>query len=280
MGDTTPVLLGLGAAGLWGTADFFAKGVAEREGSEAALLWLYIVGLPLYVAVWLATGAHLPSLQAAAWWSAAGLINAFAYLALYRGFRIGLLAVVSTTNAAWAGITVVLSMLFLHERPGTLALSGIGLTLAGVMLVAYPGGKFSFRAPGFREGLLSAVFFGTSFFLLKRPAASGDLFAQAAVMRGTGLVVVALAAWSRGVRPAAFLRPPPLFAFLDSAGFAAFVTGLRGGAAFIVAPLGSLLTPVAVALAAVFLHERLLWHQWAGFILVVLGVLLLGPAAG
>lgn len=265
---------GLGAALAWGSADFLAKRAAERDGGEQALLWLYIVGFPIFAVLALARGEPLPGAGTAALWAAAGILNAGAYLALYRGLRIGLLAVVATTNAAWAAVTVALSAIFLGEAPGLIGAAGLALAIGGVVLVAYTGGEFSARAPGFAEGCVAAVLFGASFFLLKLPAAEGPAYTQSAVLRGVGLVLVAAAALRR-TRLRLFLRFPPLFAFVDSAGFLLFVTGLASGAAYLVAPLGSLLTPVAVALGAVFYGERLRPHQWAGFALTVTGALVL-----
>ncbi len=278
MTEWLPVLLGLGAASLWGTADFFAKGMAEKDGSEIALFWLYLVGFPIFVVAWIGSGAGAVPWATSRWWLVAGLMNAVGYLALYRGFKVGLLAVVSTTNAAWAAITVLLSVFFWGESPHALAVAGILFTLVGVVLIAYPGGRWSLRAPGFKEGLASACLFGTSFFLLKNPEAQGNVLAQAMVMRGTGLLVVLGVLFQRGVAPRTFVRPPPFFAFLDTAGFLCFIGGLSVGASYIVAPLGSLLTPIVVALAAIFLHERLKAHQWIGFASVVTGALLLGAS--
>lgn len=265
---------GLGAALAWGSADFLAKPVAEREGGDQALLWLYVVGFPIFAALAGARGEALPGGATAALWAVAGVLNAGAYLALYRGLRVGLLAVVSTTNAAWAAVTVLLSAIVLGEQPGLLGWAGFALVLGGVMLVAYTGGGLSARAPGFAEGAVAALLFGASFFLLKLRAAEGGLTMQAAVLRGMGLALVAPFALRR-TSLRAFLRIPPLFAAVDSAGFLLFVMGLASGAAYLVAPLGSLLTPVAVALGAIFYGERLRPHQWAGFALTVAGAVVL-----
>ena len=266
-----PVALGLGAAACWGSADFLAKAEAERDGAEAALFWLYLIGFPCFLAAAAVFGHGLPAPRGLGVWAAAGVLNAAAYLLLYRGFRVGLLSVVTTTNAAWATVTVILAAVFLGETPAPGAMAGIGLTLVGVVLVANPGGGFKLRSPGFREGAGAALFFGASFFLLRLPVAAGDPLVQAAVLRGIGLPVVG--GWLRvaGHDFRAFRKRPPVFGFLDSAGFLCFVVGLSLGEAYLVAPLGSLLTPVAVALSAIFYHERLRPHQWAGFGLTVAG---------
>jgi drug/metabolite transporter (DMT)-like permease len=275
-----PIALGLGAAIGWGTADFLAKRQAEAEGSKETLLWLYLVGFPIFGALWLSAGMPLPALPTMAFWVFIGIVNALAYVSLYRGFRVGLLSVVTTTNAAWAAITITLAIVFLGEEPGTVALAAIGITLVGVVLIAYSGGEWRLSAPGFREGLAAALFFGVSFFFLKHPLAAGHPYAQAMVLRGTGLLVVGglLLVERRPFRP--YLSRPPVFALVDSAAFLCFVAGLATGAAYLVSPLGSLLTPVAVALAAIFLKEHLRPHQWAGFLFVVVGSVLLASWGG
>lgn len=283
------VVLGLTAAVCWGTADFLAKRDAQRDGGGSTALSLYLVGFPLFTALWIARGATLPR-GALPFWLLAGVLNAGGYLALYRGLEVGLLSIVSASNASWSAVTVLGAVALLGERPGRIAAVGIALSIAGVVAVGFEGHggaadarppgattRRRFGAPGLREGLLSAVFFGASFFALKLPAAAGDALAQAVVMRGTGLLLAAGALALRGGLPAvrAAVRPPRLFALLDSLGFLAFVWGLAVGAAYVVAPLGGLLTAVAVALGALFLRERLRAHQWAGFALVVAGALLL-----
>lgn len=271
-----PAVLGLGAAFLWGTADFFAKRHTDNDGSLRTLFWLYLVGTPIFLGAWLWGGAPGAPLAAVSLWILSGILNAVAYVALYRGFRVGLLSVVSTTNASWAAFTVLLAVVFLGERPDSLATTGIFLTVAGVVLVAYPGGEWRVRAPGFVEGFVSAFLFGASFFLLKLPLAQGDVLAQSTVMRMVGLLLVGGFLVYQGVRlTRAYAKRPPLFSFLDSAGFLVFIAALAAGATFLVAPLASLMTPITVILAAVFLHERLKPHQWAGFGLVILGALLL-----
>lgn len=281
MSDALAILFGLGAAAFWGTADFLAKQRAEQEGGAQTLLWLYLAGAPLYILFAAAWGTEPPATSTLGWWFAAGTMNAAAYLLLYRGFQVGYLSVVTTANAAWAAITVVLTSLFAGAWPPARAALGVAMAVTGVSLISYTGGGFESKAAGLREGIGSAICFGVSFALLEHPMANGDAFYQAAVMRLTGLAVVVTvlltraALTHRSARWKNFLRLPPLFALLDSFGFLCFVTGLARGAAYIVAPLGSLLTAVAVALGVLFLHERLHPQQWTGFALAIAAAVLL-----
>src|SRR6476659_9965759 len=54
-----------------------------------------------------------------------------------------------------------------------------------------------------------------------------------------------------------------------------YFRALQLGEASRVAPIDKLSVVVAIALAAVFLHERLTWHQWVGGTLILGGALIL-----
>lgn len=54
-----------------------------------------------------------------------------------------------------------------------------------------------------------------------------------------------------------------------------YFRALQLGEASRVAPIDKLSVVVAIALAGIFLHERLTWHQWIGGILITSGALVL-----
>ena len=54
-----------------------------------------------------------------------------------------------------------------------------------------------------------------------------------------------------------------------------YFRALQLGEASRVAPIDKLSVVVAIALAGLFLHERLTWHQWVGGILITSGALVL-----
>jgi transporter family protein len=53
---------------------------------------------------------------------------------------------------------------------------------------------------------------------------------------------------------------------------------LQLGEASQVAPVDKLSVVIAVALAAIFLHERLTWHHWVGGVLIFTGAVVLAYA--
>jgi drug/metabolite transporter (DMT)-like permease len=143
------VLLALASAAGFGSSDY-AGGLAARrasiiritilaQGVNAALMFLI---LPL-------AGLRAPSPGSLAWGAAAGLSGAMGALALYAGFRSAAFSVAGPLSAIGAAGFSVLAGLLLGERPGGLALLGIGLALPAIIGVsaspgsARPGGAGS-----------------------------------------------------------------------------------------------------------------------------------------
>ena len=146
------VLLALASAVGYGSSDY-AGGLAARrasiiritilaQGVNAALMFLI---LPL-------AGLRAPSPGSLAWGAAAGLSGAMGALALYAGFRSAAFSVAGPLSAIGSAGFSVLAGLLLGERPGGLALLGIGLALPAIIGVsaspgsARPGGAGSGRA--------------------------------------------------------------------------------------------------------------------------------------
>jgi len=57
-----------------------------------------------------------------------------------------------------------------------------------------------------------------------------------------------------------------------------YFRALQLGEASRVAPVDKLSVVIAIVLAAIFLHERLTWHQWVGGLLVFAGAVVLANA--
>jgi transporter family protein len=100
-------------------------------------------------------------------------------------------------------------------------------------------------------------------------------------------VVILLFAWAvalaRNDQPLAAV-PPRAWLFLVLSGLATgaswlcYFRALQLGEASRVAPVDKLSVVVAMALAAIFLHERLTWQHWAGGALIVCGTVVVARA--
>jgi transporter family protein len=57
-----------------------------------------------------------------------------------------------------------------------------------------------------------------------------------------------------------------------------YFRALQLGEASQLAPVDKLSVVIAIALAAIFLHEKLTWHHWAGGLLIFAGAVVLAYA--
>jgi transporter family protein len=128
--------------------------------------------------------------------------------------------------------------------------------------------------------LLSALFAGLTAILAKVGVKDIDSNLATAIRT----VVILLFAWAIVlVQGAADLRAVPgktwLFLVLSGlatgASWLCYFRALQLGEASRVAPVDKLSVVVAMALAALFLHEHLTWQHWVGGLLIVSGTIVL-----
>jgi drug/metabolite transporter (DMT)-like permease len=280
------VIYGLIAALGFGVADFEGALAGRRIGS----LWAVMIGQGLSAVV--ATAILLWSGRSLAPLSPIvvlvvlnGISAAIAYQMHYRALELGPVAVVSPIGAAYAVVGVLLAVAFLNERPGTAALIGAAVTVAGVMLVSTDLRAFRAGVRGMSGGvpwaLGSAVAFGIAGFVL------GYLSQRAGwivAFWGSRIAQVAcyvpLAFIARGRRPRIRDRRGVAIALLagtvDLIGVIGLTVGAARGYISVTIAASAVFPLVAVALAFVILRERLVPNQFVGIGLVMAGLLMLG----
>src|SRR6266545_5168203 len=114
------LLLGLGAALMWGLTDVAAALAGRRYGSLRVVVSTQVVGVSVGVAILLASlarGAPVPQLNggSVALALACGLFGCIAYVGFFTALKIGPISVVSPTVSAYGGLTVVLAVLVRGE---------------------------------------------------------------------------------------------------------------------------------------------------------------------
>jgi drug/metabolite transporter (DMT)-like permease len=279
------VLLGLGAALGFGTADFIARQVTHRIGYASTLFFLQTFGsiglLPLALvyerAQWQASDPWI-------WIVGLGVVNLVVALALYRSLEYGVLSVVAPLTSMAPAISAVLAVVLLGERPSATAVAGIVVVLVGVAALTRSGIPLSGPAPkDARSGLLSAfvalVGLGALSIGLKLAAAAVGPMTTIVMVRFVGVVAAVVGAVG-GVAPIVPPRPGAwpqvlLLTLIDTSAFVAFATGISVGSVAIVATLTGLYAAVTVGLAAFLLGERLRPVSYGSIGLMLLGVTLI-----
>lgn len=299
------ILLGLTAALGWGTADFMARFGSRRVGAYRTLHYMQFFGFIALTVCLAATGHwshYFPRAGREAWaWAVlAGLLNTFSGLALYRSFELGVLAIVAPIAASYPVLTVMLS-LESGERLTPAHAAGLAAAIVGVILAAVTfsstnsGTSAGVEIPGthHRKHLLrgvpwalgAAIGFGFLFWVLGfrvMPVFGG--FASVWVIRlvtfstltllAVPLRLPAVAGQQVSIPKGSTLWLLAGIGLMDTAAFIANNLALKHAEVAIASVLSSLYGAVTVLLAALFLREKLEKTQWAGVVLIFLGIAL------
>lgn len=280
------VLPGLLAALGWGVGDFLARFVARDVGAFRALFYFQFFGLAALSLYLAATGGltALATIGPVAWgWMAFGcLLNVLASYSLFRAFEIGVLTLVSPIAASYGALTAGLAYLS-GERLGIAKTVALGAVLLGVLLAstgpAQPGEIRSWRRlpPGVAWALVGSATFGIMFWLLGyRITPEFGAFVPIWIFRLVTPLVLALLA----VPLRRDLGPPrgriwgllAVVGLVDTGAFLASNQGLAQGDITLTTVLTSMFSAVTVLLAAIFLRERVAPWQWAGVVILLIGI--------
>ena len=286
------LLLGLGAALMWGLTDVCAAISGQRLGSLRVLATSQLAGVVALVIVAMALGEGLPTDPAIILAGVlVGLAGAGAYLSFFTALRIGPLSVVSPIAAAYGGLTVILAVIILGEslslgQAAGAALATIGVVLAGLV---FDGGLRSARVVG--RGVAFAMVALVLFAVMTVGSAEAIDISGWLPLILLARVTQVVAGWSLlgiglGLRPrwmGPLLEAPQASSgravgiavtagLLDVVGLISFAIGLERSETWLVGLASSFGPAVAVVVAVAFLGERLRPTQWLGLAGIAAGL--------
>jgi drug/metabolite transporter (DMT)-like permease len=272
------ISLALGAALIWGLADFVG-GLQSRRHALLAVLGISQVAavVPLVIAVLIADDPA-PSGTAIAWSMLAAGAGGVGIAAFYRGLAVGTMSIVAPISAT-GSIVAVLVGLADGERPGAIQVAGIVLALAGVALASRePSEGEAARHARVALGLavVAALGLGGAFVGLERATADAGVPWAMLTARGAQLVLLlGAAAVVRPVLPRGRVAIGALLGLglIDVTANALFAIATTEGLLSIVSVLAALYPAVTVMLARTMLHERVSRTQEAGVLVIFAGVL-------
>jgi drug/metabolite transporter (DMT)-like permease len=279
-------LLAIGSAVLYGAADFTGGLTTRRAGTIPVVILSQASGLVLLALLLPLLPAASPSRPDLIWGALAGLTGGIGVALLYRALAIGTMAVVAPTTAVCAvAIPVVVSVL-LGERPAALAVAGIGLGIASIILVSqhrpveeaqgdHPASGNRRRGVG--TALASGVAIGFFFLTLAQTRSDAGMW-PILVARLVSVTLFAVVAIVGGIS----IRMPPRMALLavvcgviDMLANALYLVAAREGPLSIVVTLSSLYPASTVVLARIVLGERLNVLQISGVACALAAVVLI-----
>ena len=273
-----PIVLALGCAVLWGTADFAGGTASRRSPSTTVLLWSSLVALAALLVAGVVSQDLVLDGTAIGWGAVAGVGACLGILALYRGLATGVMGVVAPIASTSVIVPVVFGLLTGASVP---VLCGLGIVIAviGVVLAGGPHLR-DFRTGGHRTVLLAigaAAGIGVSLVAVAQGSASSAV-TTLLVMRLGYLAILIPSVLVRSVPrvPARSVLPLVLLAGAgDVTAVGLYGIATRMGSLPIVAAISSMF-PVTTLLLARRLHdERLSREQLVGVIAALLGVVLI-----
>jgi len=287
------LLTGLTAALFWGTLDVITALGSRVVGSLRVTAGMQSVTAVLFLAIFVATGATIPTEPASIGLAVLlGLIGAGAYLSYFTGLQFGPIAVVSGMVSAFGGLTVVLSVVIRGESLSPLQAFGAAIATVGVLLtaLAFDGGLRAtrFAGPGVVFALVALVLFSlmaiTTDVALETMSWIQIYTIARVVNASIGIVAVLLlarrAGSALGHRPDGgptwsnprILGALVLAGVLDVVGLIAFATGLETAPTWMVGLAASFGPAVTIMVAVAFLGERLRPVQWFGLLGILTGM--------
>lgn len=286
--------LGLLTALGFGAGDFLG-GLASRR-IPALVVACYsqflATGALLLIAIPM---AGLPGPQALIWGGASGLALALGLLAYYHGLAEGSMGLVAAITGVISALVPLGVGLALGERPGMLALVGIGAIVVAIGMISGGARKASPRRldrpvrglmalargahpiKGLLDAVIAGVCFGLVFVFLDQAEAGSPLWpvvATSAVGALTLALVMLVLRPERGMSRSTFVLLA-LAGLFQAAATLAFVVAVRMGLLSIIAVAGALSPAPTALMARLFQAERMSRVQLAGFAFALTGIVLI-----
>jgi drug/metabolite transporter (DMT)-like permease len=280
-----PVLLALAASLFYGVSDYLGGLKSRALPLLVVLVLSQVAGLLALVAIVAVVGDAFPARDYALYAIGAGLFEAVAIAAFYRGLAVGKMSVVAPVTAT-SPVVAVLASIALGEHPAALQWVGIALALGGVALISLgegdedgSGAATSIRA-SVVLGLAAAMTFG-GYQVAIDAASEGGVPWALLLTRATSVAVFGaafLAVRPKGRATRSDLPALAAVGLLIVAADSAFAVATTKGVLAVVGVLASLYPVVTIGLARVYLGERLERIQLAGVVACVGGVVAISAA--
>jgi transporter family protein len=278
------IILGIGGMVGWGIYDFLGGVFAKQIGSFKSLFWSQLAGLIsiFLLAIFFRSSINVPVLVIILSLIAAMLYSA-GYLFFFKGFEMGNVSIVAATMNLWAVFTMLFAFLFMGQRLSALQTLGVlmiifGATLASLNWEEIRNQRFQLSA-GVKEAVFGAFFFGV-FWNVSEIISEKVGWVLTTLFVKFGIILFLLI-FSLLVKQGIGLtkistktKTIILLMGVIEAGAVALVNyGLTIGDAILITPIASALSIVTIALAIIFLKDKVTKIQGIGIITAIVGII-------
>jgi drug/metabolite transporter (DMT)-like permease len=267
------VILALGAAVVFGSADFLGGLASRRRAALAVALLSQLAGLAALVVVLPLLGPATVAPRDLSLGALGGLFGSSGVVLLFRSLARGRMSVVAPVAALTASVVPILAGAIQGERPGPSALVGIAVALVAVLLITREGGERTVPLDGAAlrvagTALAAGALFGLFFVCLDGTGDDAGLYPLlGARLASVPFLAALLAIRAGGVRDALAGRGWTAViasGVLDMAANVLYLVALRHGLLAVVSAVTGLYPATTVLLAQTVLDERMHRTQVAG----------------
>lgn len=268
----------------WGIYDFLGGVFAKRLGPFRSFYWSQLAGLAstFVLGVVFTINLNVPVLVIVLL-PIASILYSAGYLYFFKGFEIGNVTIVAATMNLWAVFTMLFAFVFMGQRLSQIQFSGVVMIIAGVTMASLNWSdlrnqKFQLSS-GVREAVLGAFFFGI-FWNISEIISEEIGWYLTTLFVKLGIVLFLLA-FSFLVKRETGLNDTPtqtkyivvIMGMIEAGAVAVVNYGLTIGDAILITPVASALSIVTVALAIIFLNDRVTKFQGFGIITAIVGII-------
>jgi transporter family protein len=274
-----------GIAGMlgWGIYDFLGGVYAKQIGPFKSFFWSQLAGLTsvLLLIFVCAISLDVPMLVIILLPIAAIFYSA-GYLFFFRGFEIGNVSIVAATMNLWAVFTMLFAFIFMGQRLSTIQSFGVfmiisGVTLASLNWSAIRSQRFQLSS-GVKETVLGAFFFGV-FWNMSEVISEEIGWLLTTLLVKFGIILFLLLFSFLKKRELDLTKATTktkcmvvLMGIIEAGAVAIVNYGLTIGDAILITPIASALSIVTIALAIIFLKDKVTKLQGLGIITAIAGI--------
>lgn len=259
----------------------FAGGRASRSAPPVRVAATgHAIGLMVALVGALLWGAEAFRSADMGWGAAAGVVSAGGVLAMYIALRQGSMGIIMPIVAGIASAIPAIWGLISGDLTGAATFGGLVAVFVAVVLVSIPGSHPDVhRTPpkALATAILAGSCFAASFFFLSNTDPGSGLWPTVSLrVASTVLLGIGALVTTRGILP-----PRPVASDTVTAGVMELVAtffvlfAVQMGPIAVAAVVIGLYPGVTAALARIFLHEKLAYHQILGIFVALFGIALL-----
>jgi len=280
------VLSGIAGMFGWGIYDFLGGVFARQIGPFKSFFWSQLAGLiSVVLLAFIFTKSFNIPILVIILFPIAAIVYSAGYLFFFKGFEIGNVSIVAATMNLWAVFTMVFAFIFMGQRLSIIQTLGVLLIISGVILASVNWNDIKNRkfqlSSGVKEAVLGAFFFGVFWNISEIISEEvGWLLTTLLVKFGIVLFLLIFSLLVKReiglTKIAARTKYAIVLMGVVEAGAVAVVNyGLTIGDAILITPIASALSIVTIALAVIFLKDKVAKLQGLGIITAIIGIVVI-----